>query len=209
MVTGSRTFDDKEEAKRFIDKFRHVIAQLFCEELVDNEEQQPTYTHTIVFNQKDAWCDASILMSWMKLTLLPFFKLHGNNALLIMDNFAGHCTEEVLRFCIKHGIHVLLLPPNTTAFMQPLDIAVNKVYKTAQKYYAHIANLIKTEIDKANDDKDFEEARINFEKTYHYVQSSIYANSKLTKISFVNGFRHMLFNGCYSSEDQLKNYPKI
>jgi len=55
----------------------------------------------------------------------------GNDqpALLIFDNFKAQCTPPLLRLLDSHNINVVLIPPNCTDRLQPLDLSVNKAAK--------------------------------------------------------------------------------
>ena len=48
-------------------------------------------------------------------------------ALLIFDNIKGQCTEALLKLLDKNNVSVVLIPPNCTDRLQPLDVSVNKV----------------------------------------------------------------------------------
>ena len=50
-------------------------------------------------------------------------------ALLLFDNFKAQCTEKILRYIDSYNIYVILIPPNCTDSLQPLDISVNKPAK--------------------------------------------------------------------------------
>ena len=50
-------------------------------------------------------------------------------ALVNIDKFEGQITPAVNAAFDKYDIHVVLLPPNTTDRLQPLDISVNKPAK--------------------------------------------------------------------------------
>lgn len=50
-------------------------------------------------------------------------------ALVIMDNFKGQITPAVYRLLESYNIHTVLLPPNTTDRLQPMDLTVNKPAK--------------------------------------------------------------------------------
>ena len=50
-------------------------------------------------------------------------------ALVIMDNFKGQITSAVTELMEEKDIHVVLLPPNTTDLLQPMDLSVNKPAK--------------------------------------------------------------------------------
>lgn len=46
-----------------------------------------------------------------------------------MDNFKGQITTKVNSVLEENNIHVVLLPPNTTDALQPMDLSVNKPFK--------------------------------------------------------------------------------
>jgi len=50
-------------------------------------------------------------------------------ALLLFDNFKAQCTQELLTLLDDNFITVLLIPPNCTDRLQPMDISINKPAK--------------------------------------------------------------------------------
>ena len=50
-------------------------------------------------------------------------------ALPIFDNFKTQCTSSILRLLDRHNVNVVLIPPNCTDRLQPLDLSVNKAAK--------------------------------------------------------------------------------
>ena len=50
-------------------------------------------------------------------------------ALIIFDNFKAQCTSAFLTKLDHNNINVVLVPPNCTDRLQPLDVSVNKAIK--------------------------------------------------------------------------------
>ena len=75
------------------------------------------------------------MQGYVEHIIVPYIKNVRENvgndkaALVIMDNFKGQVTESVLKLLDDHNILVVLLPPNTTDQLQPMDISVNKPAK--------------------------------------------------------------------------------
>ena len=65
-------------------------------------------------------------------------------ALILLDNFKGQCTEKLLRFLDFNNINVIMIPPNCTDRLQPLDVSVNKPAKEflRQKFHTWYAQNV-------------------------------------------------------------------
>lgn len=48
-----------------------------------------------------------------------------------MDSFGSHTTDEVISAIKADGLDVLIIPPKTTSFLQPLDVCINHPFKIA------------------------------------------------------------------------------
>ena len=78
-------------------------------------------------------------------------------ALVIFDVFKGQCTESVIQLLEENNILYVIIPPNTTDKLQPLDLSVNKpakdfVRRKFQEWYRdkildQLENNIEEEID--------------------------------------------------------------
>ena len=53
----------------------------------------------------------------------------NKKGLIIMDNSRAHYNSEIKYILNQLNYDILLLPPNSTSFLQPLDIAFNKYFK--------------------------------------------------------------------------------
>jgi len=50
-------------------------------------------------------------------------------AVVMFDNFKAQCTAEILKMLDDSHIYVILIPPNCTDRLQPMDLSVNKPAK--------------------------------------------------------------------------------
>ena len=76
--------------------------------------------------QENAWCDEDQFIKFI--SSLP----KNKKILLLYDNFGAHKTEKVIDFIHDKYplIDVMWLPTNTTSILQPLDVGINKPFKT-------------------------------------------------------------------------------
>jgi len=89
-----------------------------------------TYTH-------NHWCNERTMHQYINNIILPYIsskrsecKLPANQpAILVFDNFKGQCTPDLLKLLDSNNISVVLIPPNCTDRLQPLDLSVNKAAK--------------------------------------------------------------------------------
>ena len=57
----------------------------------------------------------------------------SHSALAIFDCFKGQTTPSVKALLAKHNIRFVLIPPNCTDKLQPLDISINKPIESEMK----------------------------------------------------------------------------
>ena len=69
-------------------------------------------------------------------------------ALVLFDNFKGQCTEDMFKLLDSNDINVVLIPPNCTDRLQPLDVSVNKSVKEFlhQKFHSWYADSVSTQL---------------------------------------------------------------
>ena len=83
------------------------------------------------------WSNQSIMKDYVQKILLPYVERKRRElmvaedylALVLFDNFKAQCTPEILKVLDDNNINVLLMPPNCTDRLQPLDLTVNKSAK--------------------------------------------------------------------------------
>ncbi|KAG5871940.1 hypothetical protein JTB14_022415 [Gonioctena quinquepunctata] len=79
------------------------------------------------------WFDATIFEDcFYSIILLHFKKLDGHKV-LVGDHLSSHVTLSVIQECENNNIRFVLLPPNSTHLLQPLDVAYFRPLKTAWK----------------------------------------------------------------------------
>ena len=83
------------------------------------------------------WSNEGTMKEYIHCILLPYIDEKRKNlklasdypALVIYDNFKGQCTSDILTLLDQNNINVILIPPNCTDRLQPLDLSVNKAVK--------------------------------------------------------------------------------
>ena len=85
----------------------------------------------IHYRPDGSWMDCMAMEIWVRHCLRQFaLKLpKEKRGLLIIYNFEGHFNKEIEEKINELRFDVLKLPPNTTAYLQPLDLAINKPFK--------------------------------------------------------------------------------
>ena len=102
------------------------------------------------------WAKESTTRQYIMNILLPYLQEKRKQlklspsypALVLFDNFKGQCTEQLLMFLDSNDINVILIPPNCTDRLQPLDVSVNKPVKEFlhQKFHSWYAESICTQL---------------------------------------------------------------
>ena len=69
------------------------------------------------------WFDTCCFVDWFELHFLPEVKTLSGKKMLIGDNLSSHFHPRVLTLAQEHDIEFVCLPPNSTHFLQPLDVA--------------------------------------------------------------------------------------
>ena len=86
------------------------------------EEGRPvgtTYAAT-----KSGWFHSETFATWFTECFLPRANKQVGPKILLGDNLASHFNPNVVELAAQHDIYFVMLPPNATHIMQPLDVAV-------------------------------------------------------------------------------------
>lgn len=85
----------------------------------------------------------SIILSYITSTRKKLGLQPTHPALVLFDAFKGKCTDGVLKLLEKNNIFYVMVPPNCTDRLQPLDLSINKPAKhfmkrKFQEWYASV-----------------------------------------------------------------------
>ena len=74
---------------------------------------------------ESGWFKMKQFERWFEIIVLPWAnKSPEKRKLVIGDNLSAHFSPKVFHLCRQNNISFKCLPPNTTHFLQPLDVAV-------------------------------------------------------------------------------------
>ncbi|KAG5863625.1 hypothetical protein JTB14_027813 [Gonioctena quinquepunctata] len=77
------------------------------------------------------WLDSCTFEDWFSTIVLPFMRNLDGPKVIIGDNLCSHLTISVIEQCENNNIRFVLLPPNSTHLLQPLDVAYFRPFKGA------------------------------------------------------------------------------
>ena len=83
------------------------------------------------------WSNEETMLEYIDKIIVPYVEdkkkelglPEDHHALVIYDEFRGQITEDVMAELRQHHFDVVLVPPNCTDCLQPLDVSVNKAAK--------------------------------------------------------------------------------
>ena len=104
------------------------------------------------------WSNESTMIEYITQLILPYINRKKSElnidikqrSLVIFDCFKGQCTERVMELLEKNNVSLVVVLPNCTDRLQPLDLSVNKAAKEHMrgKFQEWYANLVKQQLDK-------------------------------------------------------------
>ncbi len=89
--------------------------------------------------------DTDMMLRWFKATILPYTK--GRRSLLLIDSFSAHEAEVLLDLAQFNNVDIIIIPGGCTSKIQPLDVCLNKPFKSILKksWLDYIGSLVKTD----------------------------------------------------------------
>ena len=83
--------------------------------------------------QENSRCDSQIFSSWHENIPLNYEKKINKKCLLILDKALSHIDNDILEKFRLYKTHYVYIPGGLTRYLQPLDIGINKVFKSVVK----------------------------------------------------------------------------
>lgn len=83
----------------------------------------------LVYYQRQGWCTNFFFIEWTKHVLLPYQRSIQEKCLVVLDKASSHISKDSLEALNENGVNYILIPAGMTSICQPLDIAVNKIFK--------------------------------------------------------------------------------
>ncbi|KAJ4434791.1 hypothetical protein ANN_23362 [Periplaneta americana] len=80
---------------------------------------------------RSGWFDLPVFEDWFFTIVLPYFKSKEGPKIMVGDNLSSHISLRVIEECERNNISYILLPPNSTHLLQPLDVGFFKPLKNA------------------------------------------------------------------------------
>ena len=81
-----------------------------------------------ILETEKAWATQTVIRKWVDL-MLPLVMRGGQRSLLVWDAASTHLAKDMKTFLHKRKIDQIMIPAGMTAYLQTLDIAINKPFK--------------------------------------------------------------------------------
>ena len=88
-----------------------------------------------IWKQENQTMTSSIMVSWISWLASRFNA--QERKMLIMDSHRSHMTDDVKAACRSHNIDIVMIPGGCTKYLQPLDLTVNRSFKSKLKQHYH------------------------------------------------------------------------
>lgn len=88
----------------------------------------------LVFNNPGtSMANSNIMSQWIKLYMAS--KSASAKTILILDSFRGHLTDQIKQTCNDNNVLRAVIPGGLTSRCQPLDLTVNRSFKSQLRHY--------------------------------------------------------------------------
>jgi hypothetical protein len=169
--------------------------------LVKNSKSLQQIKHkktTHLSSNNSGFMDTRIMLDYLRKVVIPYaIATRAANdlafdepLLLFMDAYKAHFTLPVVSLCRISHIDIILLPPNLTAVIQPLDVAFNRQFKRALD--KSISEFYLQELDHADKLSDVSQLQAGRHDMVRWIETALHEMQKLSDIS--NAFDVTIFD---------------
>ncbi|KAI5154345.1 hypothetical protein ENBRE01_3367 [Enteropsectra breve] len=82
----------------------------------------------MILETEKAWCAQEAIYRWIE-RAFPRVLMTNKRGLLVWDSASTHRATAMKRYVVLRRIDQVMIPSGTTAYLQSLDIAINKPFK--------------------------------------------------------------------------------
>ena len=93
-----------------------------------------------VFKIKARSMDGDLMKKWVRQVWIKHSQ--RGKALLVMDSFRAHCTEDIQDLLAQANSEVAFIPGGCTSKLQPLDVSLNKPFVIEYEKRDHFAHKL-------------------------------------------------------------------
>jgi hypothetical protein len=121
-----------------------------------------------ITHSKNHWSNTDTMVEYANAVLIPYVEIlrvdnkkpKNAKCLLILDLFAAHRVDTFLNVLNEANIIPLFVPGNCTGELQPLDVAVNFIFKQKlkAKFIEYYADQVKAQLQEG---KEIENVRVD------------------------------------------------
>src|SRR5271154_625085 len=87
----------------------------------------------IVRANPTGWMNENEMLYWIENAWVKRARLSNPQSLLVLDSFSAHIVDSVKRHFSEKNTNIAVIPGGLTSHLQPLDISINKSFKSKVK----------------------------------------------------------------------------
>lgn len=99
--------------------------------------------------KKSTTMDAGLMLDYIKTIILPYCV--NNRALLVIDGLKDYISQEVNKTLQTNNISLIFLPPETTSYLDPLDVGIKSLFNdTLKESWSDLMKSGNSQLNKSN-----------------------------------------------------------
>ena len=138
-------------------------------------------SENIVYHNEASMANSTIMCQWLKIIFGEIDTTR--DSLLVLDSFRGHLTSYVKETCNRFKITRAVIPGGFTSKLQPLDISVNRSFKS------HVKTMMRSNMSQMSHGTEATVYKRNLSKIAKVVRAAWH---RVTPETIRNGFRKMM-----------------